>query len=51
MLIRLLTHTRWAYCKICGIRTDQHEITSVKEVWECERCHHLINRRGEPIAN
>jgi hypothetical protein len=44
---------RWAYCKVCGVRTDQHEIPAVpaKEVWECERCHCLLNHRGEPVAS
>lgn len=55
MIMCLLTHAackvRWAYCKICGCRTDQHEIDSKKEVWVCNSCHHLLNHRGEPIAD
>ena len=55
MKMRVLTlfarQVRWAFCKICGCRTDQYEVASRKEVWECESCHHLLNHRGEPVAN
>lgn len=43
---------RWAYCKVCQTRTDQHEVSDgVKEAWVCESCHCLLNHRGEPIGS
>ncbi len=41
---------RWAYCKICMTQTDQESL-SRKEVWRCESCHHLIDHRGELVAD